>query len=354
MYELRALAALGRLRVSAARWTAARQSCDSEAAAVAELAAPRGRALEPELDADLGWIAASGARLIHCDSAEYPARLRTIRHAPAVLYLRGHAAVLGTRQVAMVGSRAPTAGGRATAREFAFKLGRAGLTITSGLAVGIDAASHQGALAAPAPTIAVLGGGLDTVYPPEHAALAAAILAADGALVSELPPRSPPRRAGFPQRNRLISGLALGVLVIEAVDASGTMHTARHARDQQRPLLAVPGSIRNPQSSGCHSLIRAGARLVRHPADVLEELNIVYQKQTLDLFQRGAPRVPELDKGREILLHALGFDPISFDVLVERTGFLPERVASLLLLLELDGFVESHPGGRFGRAQQAL
>jgi DNA processing protein len=354
MSELRALAALGRLQVSVARWSAAREHCDSEAAAVAELADPRGPPLEPELDADLAWFEASGVRLIHCDSAEYPARLRAIRHAPAVLYLRGRAALLGTRQVAMVGSRAPTAGGRATAREFAAKLGRAGLTITSGLAIGIDAASHEGALAARAPTIAVLGSGLDTVYPPEHAGLAAAIVAADGALVSELPPRSPPRRSGFPQRNRLISGLALGVLVIEAVDASGTMHTARHARAQQRPLLAVPGSIRNPQSSGCHSLIRAGARLVRHPADVLEELNITVLKQELNLIQADAPAVPELDKEREILLHALGFDPISFDVLVERTGFLPERVASLLLLLELDGFVESHPGGRYGRVQQAL
>jgi DNA processing protein len=227
------------------------------------------------------------------------------------------------------------------------------LTITSGLARGIDAASHAGALAARGRSIAVFGTGLDTVYPPEHQRLAARILEGGGALVSELPPGSPPRREGFPRRNRLISGLARAVLVIEAAPGSGSFRTVGHARRQGRALFAVPGSIRNPLARGCHALIRAGARLVGDPDELLADLDIPVLQQSLELFPARPSSRPELDKHREILLDALGFDPISFDVLVERTGFLPESVASLLLHLELDGLVESLPGGHYGRIQQA-
>lgn len=353
MNALRALAALGRLQTTAERWSAAVAAWGSEAAALASYPISRTADFESRLDADLAWLEASATRLIAADADDYPPQLRAIPDAPAVLYVRGASAVLASAQVAIVGSRAATAGGLATARDFATKLGRKGLSITSGLAFGIDAASHKAALAVPTPTIAVLPGGLDSVYPAEHAALAEAIIAGGGALLSELPPGWPPRRNDFPRRNRLISGLSLGVVVVEAVDNGGTMHTAGQAVKQRRPLFAVPGSIHNPQSAGCHSLIRAGARLVRNPDDVLHDLNIIEPKQQLNLLEGRPPAVLELDKGSEILLHACGFDPISFDVLVERTGFLPQRIAALLLLLELDGLVESYPGGRYGRVQQA-
>jgi DNA processing protein len=269
-----------------------------------------------------------------------------------VLYVLGDSRILASPQLAMVGARSATAGGRATAREFASALTRAGLTITSGLALGIDAASHEAALAAGGSTLAVCGHGLDRVYPRENHSLARRIRER-GALVSELPPGTPPRRDLFPRRNRIISGMALGTLVVEAARGSGSLITAGYANEQGREVFAIPGSIRNPLAHGCHQLIREGAKLVETPDDVLSELPVFMLNQTLAVPETPPPGPPAgqvpLDKEYEMLLDALGFEPVSINTLVDRTGLPSGSVASMLLILELGGRVAPHPGGRYGR-----
>ncbi|MGH8181400.1 MAG: DNA-processing protein DprA, partial [Steroidobacteraceae bacterium] len=230
---------------------------DLPPAAAAFLRAPDSAALA----ADLEWLRASGARLVLWGEADYPPQLAAIPGPPAALYVMGHVAVLKEKQLAMVGARRATPLGRAIARELAGSLTQAGLTITSGLAAGIDAASHEGALAVGGRTVAVLGTGLDRVYPTENAGMAERIRSA-GALVSEFPPRTRPQRQNFPRRNRTISGLALGPLVIEAARGSGSLITAEQAGPQGREVFAVPGPIRSALSWGCHRLIRDGAHLV--------------------------------------------------------------------------------------------
>jgi DNA processing protein len=307
---------------------------------------------EAALDADLAWLESSGAHLVPITSAHYPALLARISRAPPVLYVHGDVAALSSPQLAMVGARSPTASGRSTARDFAAFFARVGLTITSGLALGIDAASHEGALQGNGLTVAVCGCGLDAVYPRQNAALAARIRE-HGALVSEFPPRTPPWPAHFPQRNRIISGLAFGTLVVEAARNSGSLITAQHALEQGREVLAIPGSIHNPLSRGCHKLIREGATLVESAAEALSELAnfLVVQPLASEPTARADSNagLPRLDKEYEILLDALGFEPASIDVLVSRTGFPNESVASMLLILELQGRVAPHPGGRYGR-----
>jgi DNA processing protein len=248
----------------------------------------------------------------------------------------------------MVGSRNPTQPGQRTARAFAGFLSAAGLTITSGLALGIDAASHEGALAADGLTIAVLGTGIDNIYPRQHRALAARI-AARGALVSEYPPGCPPLKANFPRRNRIISALCLGTLVVEAARHSGSLITARLAAEQGREVFAVPGSIHNPLARGCHALIRNGAKLVESADDILSELKFSARKQCLIGGMRGRGAASSLDKDHKILLDALGFEPASLDTLVERTGLPSQSVASMLLFLELEDVVGLHSGGRYLR-----
>ena len=307
-----------------------------------------------EIEADLRWVEKSGAHLIPCTSPVYPPMLARTAGAPPVLYVLGDTEVLHTAQLAMVGSRNPTPGGRSIAKEFAAYFARSGLTITSGLALGIDAMSHEGALSADGLTIAVCGCGLDQVYPRQHAELAVRIRE-QGALVSEFPPRAPPLRAYFPQRNRIISGLSIGVLVVEAAQRSGSLITARFASEQGREVFAIPGSIHNPLARGCHKLIREGAKLVEEAADVLSELAIPLREQPL-APHGGMPggttsAASALDKEYEILLDALGFEPASIDALAERTGISGESVASMLLILELEGRVAPHPGGRYGRVQ---
>lgn len=311
---------------------------------------------QARLDADLEIMARRQIRLLPCVSAAYPARLAEVRGAPAVLYVRGSLDVLSNPQLAVVGSRHPTPAGRRTSFQFARHLARGGLTITSGLALGIDAAAHEGALAAdPARTIAVCGTGLDVAYPDKNRALAEKI-AAEGALISEFPPGSPPVRGHFPQRNRLISGLSLGVLVVEAARRSGSLITARHAGDQGREVFAIPGSIHSPLSGGCHQLIRAGAKLVETADDILTELPDFHSNQEFTRAEFvAAPAVaaaPSLDKEYEILLDALGFEPTSVDLLASRTGLPSESVASMLLILELEGHIQPHSGGRYGRVPQ--
>jgi DNA processing protein len=300
------------------------------------------------LDADLRWLEATGCTLLAATDARYPGLLRQAPGAPAILFVLGNVTALGEPQLAMVGSRNPTAGGRSTAREFAAFFARAGLTITSGMALGIDAECHEGALSAGGLTVAVLGHGLDDLYPPQHKALAARI-AASGAVVSEFPPGVPPLREHFPRRNRIIAGLAVGTLVVEAARESGSLITARLAGDAGREVFAIPGSIHNPLVRGCHQLIRQGAKLVELAEDVLGELKISLSDQLLAAANPGSKNNPSLDKEYKILLDALAFEPASVDSLIERTGMNSESIASMLLILELDGHVAPHPGGRYSR-----
>jgi DNA processing protein len=311
---------------------------------VAWLSAPD----EKILADDLHWLDRSNTVLLPATSSGYPRLLRESPDAPAVLYVRGDLTVLDSPQLAMVGSRNPTAGGRSTAREFASWFARAGLTITSGLALGIDTACHEGALAAGGTTVAVLGCGLDQVYPPENRALADRI-SASGAVISEFPPGTKPLPACFPQRNRIIAGLSHGTLVIEAAQRSGSLITARLAGVAGREVFAIPGSIHNPLAKGCHELIRQGAKLVERAEDVLCELKISLSAQLVAGEPTRPGEDPKLDKEYKILLDALAFEPASVDSLIERTGMNSESIASMLLILELDGHVAPHPGGRYSR-----
>jgi DNA processing protein len=314
-------------------------------------AAARGYLSSPDeaaLAADLAWLEVSGGRILLCTDPEYPPLLRELAAAPAALYVLGSVAALAAPQLAMVGSRSPTAEGLRTAREFAAWFARTGLGITSGLAAGIDAASHEGALAGGGLTVAVCGTGLDRSYPPENAALAQRI-AAHGALVSELPPGTTPERAHFARRNRIIAALALGTLVVEAARDSGALSTARLAAEAGREVFAIPGSIHSPLAGGCHQLIREGAKLVEQAADVLTELQISFSKEPLTEAPRAPPAPGALDKEYEMLLDALDFEPATVDALVARTHLPGESVASMLLILELQGRVAAFPGGRYGR-----
>lgn len=313
-------------------------------AARAYLSAPDERALA----ADLDWLAASGTAIVLCTDPEYPPLLRQTADAPAALYVQGQVPLLAARQLAMVGSRSPTPAGRKTAREFAAWFARAGLTVTSGLAIGIDAASHEGALQGGGATIAVFGSGLDRVYPDANRVLAERIRA-HGALVSEFPPGTAPLARNFPRRNRIIAGLALGTLVVEAARHSGSLSTAHHALEAGREVFAIPGSIHSPLSRGCHQLIRAGATLVEEAEHVTAELGFSVSKERLTGLPVAVTQLRELDKEYEMLLDALGFEPATIDSLVARTELPSESIASMLLILELEGRVAALPGGRYGR-----
>lgn len=298
------------------------------------------------------WLDDPRHHLLAYGDADYPAALATITGPPLVLYVDGDVDVLHLPQLAIVGSRRPTPAGRELAHRFGAEFGRAGLAVTSGLALGIDAAAHRGALAGGGRTVAVCGTGLGSVYPPEHAALAREI-ADRGALVSEFPLDFPPRAAHFPQRNRVISGLSLGVLVVEAALRSGSLITARMAGEQGRAVFAVPGSTHNPMARGCHRLIRDGAQLVESAGDVVSDLDfgLVWPGSAPcpEAPRAGRAAAGQLDRGREMLLNALGFDPVDLDTLVERTGLEAQVLSARLLVLEIEGEVESR-GGRFCRA----
>jgi len=300
------------------------------------------------VDEDLHWLDRTGiALLLSCD-ADYPPLLLQSPDPPVALFVRGQVRTLADPQLAMVGSRNPTAGGRATARDFARTFARAGLTITSGLALGIDAACHEGALDAGGVTIGVLGHGLDRMYPPQNALLAERVAAA-GAVISEFPRGFEPRPAHFPQRNRIIAALSLGTLVVEAAQDSGSLITARLAGIAGREVFAVPSSIHNTFARGCHELIRQGAKLVERPEDVWVELKLSLSSQLLVASAEPSKIPPTLDKEYKILLDALAFEPASVDSLIERTGMTSESIASMLLILELEGHVAPHPGGRYSR-----
>lgn len=306
------------------------------------------------VDADLIWLNQPGNRLIRITDAAYPPLLADIPDPPPLLFVHGDADYLLQPQLAVVGSRNPSRDGTALAEDFAAFLGDCGLTICSGLAAGIDAAAHRGALRAAAGTVAVTGTGLDRVYPARHRDLAHQI-AANGALVSEFPPGTPPLAANFPRRNRIISGLSLGTLVVEAALQSGSLITARLALEQGREVFAMPGSIHNPLARGCHALIRQGAKLVESGEHILEEL--AAQLTAAPIAGNGedspGPSSPpeELASEYRQLLDAMGYEPVAVDQLVERSGLTPEQVSSMLLLLELEDRIHPSAGGRYTRAR---
>lgn len=289
------------------------------------------------------------ARPLGTEDERYPLLLKELRDQPESLYVLGNTDVLNLPAIAIVGSRNPTSGGRDNAFRFARHLARTGFVIVSGLAEGIDTAAHEGALDADGHTIAVLGHGLDRIYPTANRSLAERILES-GALVAEYPPGTPPRRAHFPQRNRIISGLSLGTLVVEAARRSGSLITARTAGEQGREVFAIPGSIHNPMAKGCHRLIRQGARLVESADDILSELGALVSGLMENLSDTPDARTEnEHDEDYVRLLNALGFDPQSPEELAAKTTLTIEQVSSMLLILELQGEIESLPGGRFSK-----
>ncbi len=301
---------------------------------------------EDALVKELQWLREENNHLLTWQDPDYPRLLREIPDPPAILFVCGDKTLLNQPQIAIVGSRNPTCSGEENASAFAAYLAQAGLTITSGLAVGIDACAHRGTLAAGGRTIAVFGTGLDRVYPARHRALAHEI-AAQGALISEFPLGSPPRREHFPKRNRLISGMSLGTLVVEAAPQSGSLITARLAADQGREVFAIPGSIHSPLARGCHALIRQGAKLVETAHDILEELAPlarVIQPAVVET-RRARPH----DEQTTRLFGYLGFDPVDIDTLVERSGLTPDVISSMLLQMELRGLIEARPGGKYQR-----
>jgi DNA processing protein len=297
------------------------------------------------MDAARRWLDDPANRLVPLAAPEYPRQLLQISDPPPLLYVKGRVELLNQPALAIVGSRNATAQGIANAESFAQTLSDAGLVIVSGLALGIDAAAHRGGLAGASSSIAVVGTGLDIVYPARNRPLAHE-LAERGALLSEFQLATPARPENFPTRNRLISGLSLGCLVVEAAVGSGSLITARCALEQGREVFAIPGSIHSPLAKGCHALIKQGAKLVESAADVLEELHFPTRAA-------GGSRPPPASELALRLppefLQALGYDPFDPDTLAARTGLSAAETSALLTQLEIEGMLAALPGGRFQR-----
>ena len=310
-----------------------------------------GHLIHDEVKKQLEWLDAHAEiQLLTLGDADYPCLLSATEGAPAVLYVKGDPGILELPQIAIVGSRNPSAGGADNARQFARYLAEGGFAITSGLALGIDAAAHRGAMDGGGATLAVMGTGIDRLYPARNRVLAAEILERGGALITEFAPGTGSQAANFPRRNRIISGLSLGTLVVEAALQSGSLITARTALEQEREVFAIPGSIHNPLARGAHALIKNGAHLVETAADIVTELTggLAYKREQLhealpaddlnghwDCDPLGACTPAETQ-----LLTALGFDPVNLDALCERSGLEIGEVTSLLTELELKGRVQ--------------
>ncbi|MCZ4304078.1 DNA-processing protein DprA [Zoogloeaceae bacterium G21618-S1] len=299
--------------------------------------------------ATLTWAEQPGNTLLTLADADYPQRLLELPDPPTLLYVKGDVRLLNRPGLAIVGARSATPQGESNAAAFAGALARSGLNIISGLALGIDAAAHAGALDADGATVAVIGTGADRMYPARNQALARRILER-GAIVTEFPLGTQVAAHNFPRRNRIISGLAQGVLVVEAALNSGSLITARLASEQGREVFAIPGSIHSPQSKGCHRLIRDGAKLVETAEDILEEAVFSgYASMPPTPLDTPAEPVAKTDETSNRLLAALGHDPVSLDTLAARTGLTADALCAILLSLELDGHLARLPGGRFQR-----
>lgn len=299
------------------------------------------------IESDLNWLAQPNNDVITLLDPLYPPQLKETYDPPPLLFVRGNKQLLSRPQIAIVGSRNPSIAGRQTAFDFAYSLACDGFTITSGLALGIDAASHEGALKATGHTVAVAGTGLDRVYPATHKALATEIVTR-GVMVSEFPPGTVAKAANFPRRNRIISGLCLGLLVVEAAKQSGSLITARLALEQNREVFAIPGSIHNPLARGCNALIREGATLVETTEDIFAELSQYNQLYSLNPATNNQT---ELDLAQQKLLNLVMFSPTSVDILVDESGYSAEVVSSMLLILELYGYISAAPGGGYLRTK---
>lgn len=326
--------------------------------------------------ADLEWLhRAQHRHILVPEDPRYPKLLRDLKAAPPILFVAGRPELLNEPQLAMVGSRTPTTYGKENAQAFAQYLAKHGIIVTSGLALGIDTVSHQGALDAGGSTIAVIATGLDIIYPAKNRSLAERIVQ-QGAIVSEFPIGVKPQAPNFPRRNRIISGLSLGSLVIEAALQSGSLVTAQHALEQGREVFAIPGSIHSPLAHGCHRLIRQGAKLVETAADILEELapqlqaylGLTFEQTEIQSTKPAKPVKPlsflkslttqenteersevELDPEEQQILATIGLEPIPIDQIVIQTGLTPDVVSSMLLMLELQGYITACGGGRYQR-----
>lgn len=321
-----------------------------------------------QVERDLSWLAQPGNDLLLLDDEDYPSLLKHIDSPPPLLFIRGARELLSEPQLAIVGSRNPSIDGKENAYRFAKALVNVGLAVTSGMALGIDGSAHQGAIDGGGYTIAVVGTGADIIYPARHRGLADKILE-KGVIVSELPLGTQPQPANFPRRNRIISALSLGVLVVEASPRSGSLITAHCALDQGREVYAIPGSIHNPMARGCHQLLRQGAKLVECAEDIFEELSSLLAfhqlvrneaeyavPSTKDLFADAAAtsgaadtNVAEIDEQlteqERSLLALIGYDVVSVDLVVERSVLSVEEISFQLMSLELKGVIQSVPGG---------
>jgi len=325
------------------------QAAGLNAKQVADLHGPDERRLDDACE----WLDSDPSHhLLTIDQPAFPPLLKSISNPPLALFVKGRLSLLSEWQIAIVGSRNPTTPGRETAHAFAQFLAQSGLIITSGMALGIDAASHEGALDAGKPTIAITGNGLDRVYPARHQELAHRI-AEQGALVSEFAPGTRPLPQNFPRRNRIISGLSLGTLVVEAAQKSGSLITAYKALEQSREVFAIPGSIHSPLARGCHQLIRQGAKLVETGQDILEELGALAGAAVEMSPGRPEPLLASdhdnHDETHQKVLDSMAYEPVSIDLLAERTGLTASALSSILLILELEGHISTQAGGHYIR-----
>jgi DNA processing protein len=309
---------------------------------------------DTQLETTWAWLQSDDIaprRILTLGDTDYPPGLLQIEDPPLMLYVLGEVPPAWPRGIAVVGSRNPTPQGLANARNFGRSFAQAGLTVVSGMALGVDGNAHEGALEGAAPgqlaTIAVVGTGLDRVYPRQHLDLSHRI-ARRGLIVSEYPLGTPPLAPNFPKRNRIIAALSEGTVVVEAAVQSGSLITARLAAEQGKEVFAIPGSIHSPQARGCHALLKDGAKLVETAQDVLEELRAPAPPQP-----RGEAATAAAPTREDEVLVALGFDPVSLDALVARTGIAPARLQARLLELELEGHVARLPGGLFQRTEAA-
>ncbi len=303
-----------------------------------------------KVDDILTWSNEKQHAILTSSDHNYPPLLNELVDKPPVLYLSGDPSLLNTPQIAIVGSRTATPSGLQIAKHFASYLAQNGITITSGMALGIDTASHQGALSVKGKTIAVTGTGLDRIYPSKNKALAYDIFE-QGLLISELALGTNPSKSSFPKRNRIISGLSLGTLVVEATEKSGSLITAYKALEQGREVFAIPSSIHNPHAKGCHQLIKNGAKLVDQASDIIEELTSLLG-YIADLEKpNNTPTVNEqqLDDDYIFVLEKMGYDPISIDEIVYTSGLTIDKVSSMLLILELKDHIITAPGGLYVR-----